>query len=246
MTPFGSVPAMAIAYFYKADSNILRYYHAFFWGLLRETDTDDTSIATSCDVDSSDVNSLDASCPSSASTTDASRTHAPTAISSHGTDWLGGLDACPNEHADGDDLQDVEALDDEVSEWDSEDLLAELLPTRHEALPIQTKLTLHTYLLSGRVFAAFAGKASYFTQSGRQVTTLVAKIHRPSTHTASQLYEAAAEAGIYSRLPEGIAPRYHGLFVKTDGERMVMTVLEHAGTPLATNKAARALSNKDK
>jgi hypothetical protein len=179
--------------------------------------------------------------------TDASRTNASTSISSHRANWLGGLDACPNEHADGDDLQDVEALDDEVSEWDPEDLLAELLPTRHEGLPIQTKLTLHTYLLSGRVFAAFAGKASYFTQSGQQVTTtLVAKIHRPSTHTASQLYEAAAEAGIYSRLPEGIAPRYHGLFVKMDGERMVMSVLEHAGTPLATNKAARALSNKDK
>ncbi|BEI87609.1 uncharacterized protein CcaverHIS019_0103270 [Cutaneotrichosporon cavernicola] len=150
------------------------------------------------------------------------------------------LDA--DDDLDGEAVEDVEdelyELDDEQ---DPEDILEVLLPTRHNVSVRNATLSLHTYLLSGRIFAAFAGTVSYTTQCGVHSTTLVAKIHRPTTHTVSQLYETAAEATIYARMPDGIAPRFHGLFVKMAGERMVTSILEYAGTPIATTRAARAL-----
>ncbi|BEJ10877.1 hypothetical protein CspHIS471_0102990 [Cutaneotrichosporon sp. HIS471] len=150
-----------------------------------------------------------------------------------------------SEHLDADDDLDDEAFEDEVYESDDEpdpeDILEVLLPTRHNVSVRNATLSLHTYLLSGRIFAAFAGTVSYTAQYGVHSTTLVSKIHRPSTHTVSQLYETAAEATIYARMPEGIAPRFHGLFVKMAGERMVTSILEYAGTPIATTRAARAL-----
>ncbi|GMK59866.1 hypothetical protein CspeluHIS016_0900830 [Cutaneotrichosporon spelunceum] len=205
-TPFGGVPVIKEADFYRANTSVFGRHYEQLWYLLSAS--------------------------------------GPAAYLEH-------------LNADGVDEDEVSEGEPAYSDdgFDSKEILKELLPMWFSGSCHYATLSLNTYLLSGRIFSAFAGTASYVPGCDRTFrdvcgsvhnTTLVAKIHRPVTHTVWELYETASEAAIYDRLPEGIAPRYHGLFIKMEGERMVACILEHAGTPITTSKAARALSLEHK
>lgn len=119
-------------------------------------------------------------------------------------------------------------------------------PARFD-LPSSIKLSLESYILSGRVFSAFKAHTLVRGPCGRtHPTTVAVKLNQLSKSNMNAVKEIACEAWIYTLLSHRdlVAP-FHGVYATSGAEALVASVLDHAGEAM-TDAAAQSLSEEDK